>query len=40
MGWIYLEAAIALLIAIGIVVWTIGARREPDANNTPDDDAQ
>ena len=38
MGWIYLEAAIALLIAAGIVVWTMGARRKPDATKPPDDD--
>ena len=35
MGWIYLEAAIALLIAVGIVAWTVGARRKP-----PDDESR
>jgi len=41
MGWIYLEAAVALAIAIGIVAWTMGARRKPDANTPPrDDDAK
>jgi hypothetical protein len=35
MGWFYLEAAIALAIAVGIVVWTAGARRKP-----PDDDSR
>jgi len=27
MGWIFLEAFVALMIAIGIVWWTFGARR-------------
>jgi hypothetical protein len=41
MGWIYLEAAIALAVAIGIVAWTMSARRKPDANAPPrDDDAK
>jgi len=39
MGWIYLEAAIALAIAVGIVVWTVSARRKPGAQRPPDDDA-
>src|SRR5262249_27341927 len=41
MGWIYLEAAIALAVAIGIVAWTMSARRKPDADAPPrDDDAK
>jgi hypothetical protein len=40
MGWIYLEAAIALLVAVGIVAWTMGARRKPDAAKPPDDDTR
>jgi hypothetical protein len=38
MGWIYLEAALALVIAVGLVAWTLGARRKPDAQKPPDDD--
>ena len=40
MGWLYLEVALALLIAVGLVAWTIGARRKPDARKPPDDDAR
>jgi hypothetical protein len=29
MGWLLFEALIALLIAIGIVWWTMSARRKP-----------
>jgi hypothetical protein len=29
MGWILLEALVALLIAIGIVWWTMSGRRKP-----------
>lgn len=39
MAWIYLEAALALAIAVGIVAWTMGARRK-DAGKPRDDDAQ
>ncbi|MEO5766686.1 MAG: hypothetical protein ABIR52_15410 [Casimicrobiaceae bacterium] len=38
MGWIYLEAAVALLIAVGIVAWTMGARRKPDPTGKPPDE--
>ncbi len=38
MGWIYLEAALALVVAVGLVAWTFGARRKPDAQKPPDDD--
>ena len=38
MGWIYLEAALALLIAVGLVAWTVGARHKPDAPKPPEDD--
>ncbi len=40
MVWIYLEAAIALLVAVGIVVWTLGARRKSDAAPPPDEDSR
>jgi hypothetical protein len=37
MGWILLEALVALLIAIGIVWWTMrGRRKEPARNQHPD----
>jgi hypothetical protein len=29
MGWILLEALLALVIAVAIVWWTVSARREP-----------
>jgi len=38
MGWIYLEAALALLVFVGIVAWTMAARRKPDGE-APRDDA-
>jgi len=38
MGWIYLEAALALAVAVAIVAWTMGARRK-DAPKPGDDDA-
>jgi hypothetical protein len=34
MGWILLEAFVALLLAVGIVWWTTRARRKPP---TPSD---
>jgi len=40
MEWIYLEALIALLLFVGIVWWTMGARRKPDAEAPRDDDAR
>jgi hypothetical protein len=30
MEWIYLESIIALALLVGIVAWTMGARRKPD----------
>jgi hypothetical protein len=38
MAWIYLEAAVALLIFVGIVWWTMGARRKPGPDAPPDDE--
>jgi hypothetical protein len=38
MGWIYLEVALALLVAVGLVAWTFGARRKPDTRKPSDDD--
>lgn len=38
MGWIFLEALLALALAIGIVWWTMGPRtrkRPPDDPGTP-----
>jgi len=29
MGWIFLEALLALVVAIGIVWWTMAGRRKP-----------
>jgi hypothetical protein len=29
MGWLLLESLVALLIAVAIVGWTMGARRKP-----------
>jgi hypothetical protein len=37
MGWIYLEAALALLVFVGIVAWTMAARRKPGAPPPRDD---
>jgi hypothetical protein len=33
MGWILLESLIALLIAVGIVWWTMGPRRKPPSRD-------
>ena len=38
MGWIYLEAGLALLVFVGIVAWTMAARRKPDAEASRDDE--
>jgi hypothetical protein len=38
MEWIYLEAVVALLIFVGIVGWTMGARRKPDREESRDDE--
>ena len=35
MGWILLEAFVALLIAVGIVWWTMAARKK-DPSDKPD----
>jgi hypothetical protein len=34
MGWIFLEAGVALLLAVLIVWWTFGARRKPPPSPT------
>ena len=33
MEWIYLESIVALALLVGIVWWTAGARRKPDARD-------
>ncbi len=38
MGWIYLEAVLALLVFVGIVAWTMAARRKPGAEPSRDDE--
>jgi hypothetical protein len=39
MGWFFLEALVALLIAVGIVAWTMGPkRRKPPRVTTSDAD--
>lgn len=35
MEWIYLEAAIALVLLIAIVWWTMAARHKPDRDDKP-----
>jgi hypothetical protein len=40
MIWIYVEALVALLICVGIVAWTMAARRKPDADGTRDDEGK
>jgi hypothetical protein len=35
MGWILLEAGVALAIGIFIVWWTMGARRKPPPPSKP-----
>jgi hypothetical protein len=38
MGWIFLEALVALLLAVGIVWWTMGPKtrkRPPDDRDAP-----
>jgi hypothetical protein len=35
MEWIYLEAAIALVVLIVIVWWTVAARHKPDRDDKP-----
>ena len=35
MEWIYLEAAIALVVLIAIVWWTMAARHKPDRESKP-----
>ena len=40
MIWIYVEALVALLIFVGIVAWTMAARRKPDADNARDDEGK
>jgi hypothetical protein len=35
MEWIYLEAAIALVLLIAIVWWTMSARHKPDRGARP-----
>jgi hypothetical protein len=38
MEWFFLEALVALLIAVGIVAWTMGPKRRkppPEAANDP-----
>jgi hypothetical protein len=37
MGWIFLEALVALLIAVGIVWWTMGPKRKASRRNPPTD---
>ena len=32
MEWIYLESIIALALLVGIVAWTMGARRKSDGH--------
>jgi hypothetical protein len=36
MGWLLLEALVALVIAIGIVWWTMSARRKPPSDREGD----
>ena len=38
MEWIYLEAAIALLLLIAIVAWTMAARHRPGRGKPPGDE--
>jgi hypothetical protein len=41
MGWILLEALVALLIAVGIVWWTMrGRRKEPARDDRPGPDGK
>jgi hypothetical protein len=35
MGWIFLEALVALLLAIGIVWWTMGPKRGKGPREAP-----
>jgi hypothetical protein len=37
MGWFFLEAMVALLIAVGIVWWTMGPKRRGPSARAPDD---
>jgi hypothetical protein len=37
MGWILLEALVALLIAVGIVWWTMGPKRKTRRRDPPAD---
>jgi len=39
MMWFFLEALVALLIAVFIVVWTMGPIRRKPRHPAPDDDA-
>jgi hypothetical protein len=38
MGWVFLEVVVALLIAVGIVWWTIP--RKPGPGTKPGDDSE
>jgi len=40
MEWIYLEAAIALVLLIAIVGWTMAARHKPDRGKPPPRDGE
>lgn len=37
MGWLFLEALVALLIAVGIVAWTMGPKRRKPPAGARDD---
>ena len=39
MVWFFLEALVALLIAVFIVMWTMGPKRRKPRPRTPDEDA-